>query len=471
MRGVGSLLLAACAVSALAQQPTSPDPTSLFSSATPVAAKSKPAKAKPVRGAAGLLQAGPMVGYSDLREVMLWVQTTEPALVQIEYWERGHGEQRQRTAELETSAETGYTAHLVADVVEPGRRYEYALYLNGRRVERPYPLEFQSQELWQWRTDPPDFRLALGSCTYVNEPAVDRPGPPYGGDYRIFTSIDRLHPDLMLWLGDNVYLREADWHSRTGIRRRYTHTRSLPELQPLLARTHHYALWDDHDYGPNDSDRSFAYKQLTLEAFKQFWANPSYEQGGGGITGTFEWQDVQFFLLDDRWLRSSNRLSTAAGSYLGDSQVQWLTEALAGSTATFKIVCVGGQVLNPAKVFENYSNYERERNKLFAAITAAKVPGVVFLSGDRHHSELTRMDRPGTYPLYDLTVSPLTSNPAFGARDEHNPGRLDGTLVMQRNFALIDVTGPRHDRRLHMRVLDVDGRQLWNQELSSKDLK
>lgn len=412
-----------------------------------------------------------MVGYSAPREVMLWVQTTEPALAQIEYWERGHADQRHRTTEVETSVETSYTAHLVADEIEPGARYEYALYLNGRRVERPYPLEFQSQELWQGRKEPSDFRLALGSCAYVNEPAVDRPGPPIGGDYRIFTSIDRLHPDLMLWLGDNVYLREADWHSRAGIRRRYTHTRSLPELQPLLARTHHYALWDDHDYGPNDSDRSFAYKQLTLEAFKQFWANPGYEQGGGGITGTFEWQDVQFFLMDDRWLRSSNHLPTATGSYLGDAQVQWLTEALAGSTATFKVVCVGGQVLNPAKVFENYSNYERERNKLFAALTAAKIPGLVFLSGDRHHSELTRMDRPGFYPLYDLTVSPLTSNPAFGAKEENNLGRVEGTLVMQRNFAIIDVTGTRQDRRLNIRLLDVDGRQLWQQELSSKDLK
>ncbi len=29
------------------------------------------------------------------------------------------------------------------------------------------------------------------------------------------------------------------------------------------------------------------------------------------------------------------------------------------------------------------------------------------LSGDRHHSEVIKMERPGTYPLYDITVSPL----------------------------------------------------------------
>ena len=53
------------------------------------------------------------------------------------------------------------------------------------------------------------------------------------------------NPDFMLWLGDNTYLRESDWNSRTGFIKRYPHTRALSELQPLLASTHHYATWDD----------------------------------------------------------------------------------------------------------------------------------------------------------------------------------------------------------------------------------
>jgi alkaline phosphatase D len=412
-----------------------------------------------------------MVGYSEMREVMLWVQTTEPTTAYIEYWEKGKPDERHQTAEVETTNESALTAHLLANEVEPGRRYEYALYLNRRRVERPYALEFQAQELWQWRKDPPNFRIAMGSCVYVNEPAVDRPGEPYGGGFRIFNAIDKQKPNLMLWLGDNVYMREVDWSTRTGIRHRNTQTRALPEMQPLLGHTHNYALWDDHDYGPNDSDRSFAHKQLTLEAFKQFWANPNYGQGGGGITGTFQWNDVQFFLLDDRWLRAPNNLPTANAAYFGDSQVQWVLDALASSNATFKVIVSGGQMLNPAKVFENYSNYEQERARLLTAIAQAKVPGVVFLSGDRHHTELTRLERPGTYPLHDLTVSPLTSGPAFGAKDEANTGRVDGTLVMQRNFAVVDVTGPQFDRRMQIKIMDVDGKLLWERELAAKDLK
>jgi len=40
-----------------------------------------------------------------------------------------------------------------------------------------------------------------------------------------------------------------------------------------------YAIWDDHDYGPNDTDGNYAFKEQSLKLHKQFWANPSYGTG------------------------------------------------------------------------------------------------------------------------------------------------------------------------------------------------
>jgi len=292
-----------------------------------------------------------MVGYSEVREVALWVQATGPATAQIEYWELARPQQKWRTAAVAATAAHAYAVHLLADKVQPGRRYTYALYLNGQLVPRPYPLEFQSQALWQGRQEPPDFRFALGSCAYINDAPYERPGALPGSGYDIFTSINAQKPDFMLWLGDNSYLREADWNTRTGIYHRYAHSRAVPEMQPLLARAHQYAIWDDHDYGPNNADRSFVNKGMMLSAFKDYWANPNYGQTlGEGIGGTFQWNDVQFFLLDNRWFRSSNNYNSKEGSYLGAAQLTWLLDALASSTAQFKMVVVGGQVLNPAKV-------------------------------------------------------------------------------------------------------------------------
>ena len=417
-----------------------------------------------------LLQSGPMVGYSEMTEVMLWAQTTAEATVQFRYWAAETPSQKFLTKEVRTASQQAFTAHIVAEGLLPGTRYQYELLVNGAAVERPYPLEFQTQKLWQWREDPPPFTLALGSCAYVNEPPFDRPGEPYGGEYQIYTSIHRLRPDVMLWLGDNTYLREADWGSRSGILHRYTHTRSLPELQPLLASAHNYAIWDDHDFGPNDSDRGFRKKENTWDAFKLFWANTSYgNRDIPGICTSFKWGDVDFFLLDNRWDRSPNLRTTGERQILGDQQIEWLVDQLATSQAPFKIVAIGGQVLNPVAKWENHATFPEERQKLIDALTQEKIEGVIFLSGDRHHSELSKMNRPGLWPLYDLTVSPLTSR-AHNNPEEANTMRVEGTYVGQRNFATLSFSGPRSNRAMKIAMFDSEGKELWTQTIMAKEL-
>ena len=61
--------------------------------------------------------------------------------------------------------------------------------------------------------DPPAFSFVTGSCAFINEAKYDRPGKPYGGGYEIFESMAADDPDMMLWLGDNIYLREVDFQS------------------------------------------------------------------------------------------------------------------------------------------------------------------------------------------------------------------------------------------------------------------
>jgi alkaline phosphatase D len=417
-----------------------------------------------------LLQSGPMVGYSEMKEVVLWVQTTQAAKVKIEYWEKGKESPKFTTEELITEKKNDFAVKLLADQVLPDKKYTYRLLINSKEVARPYPLEFQSQVLWQYRKPAPDITFAVGSCNFINDSIYDRKGPPFGGNYEIYTSIFQKKPDFMMWLGDNVYLREADWNTKTGIYYRNTHTRSLPEMQPLLGSVHHYAIWDDHDYGPNDSDRSFWNKDKTTEAFNMFWCNPNTNQTGqGGITGTFQWGDAQFFLLDNRSFRSPNNRFNTKREYLGNAQVEWLIDALVSSNATFKFVCIGGQVLNPVMTKENYSNFEEEHSYLLKAIKDAKVKGVFFFSGDRHHSELTKLDRTDTYPLYDLTVSSLTSRPHEAK--ENNYLRVDGTLVGTKNFGIIKISGANNERKLKIMLFDTTGKEIWTREITTKELE
>jgi alkaline phosphatase D len=418
-----------------------------------------------------LLQSGPMLGYCEQMEVMIWAQTKVPALVKVEY--TNDAGLTKTTNEVETKRGTAYTAKLVANQVQPGEHYTYRLFINGKAVTLDYPTEFTAQKIWRWRGDPPTFSVALGSCTYINEPAYDRPGKGYGSEYEIFTSINEKKPDLMIHLGDNMYLREPDFYTKTGYHHRYTHTRSLPEMQALLARTHNYATWDDHDYGPNDSDRTWVQKELAKETFDTFWGNltsglptSKAESGFAGITSTFRYNDTDFFLLDNRSFRTPNDQDRKDNkTVLGKAQLEWLIESLIFSNSPWKMVCIGGQVLNTVKAGETYVNLApKEQEYLLRRITEENISGVVFLTGDRHHTELSERKLENGKMIYDLTISSLTAGTGT-ERSEKNDYRVEGTLAIEHNFGILTFSGPLKQRELKVEVFDTEGMEIWTRKL------
>ncbi|MGB1636943.1 MAG: alkaline phosphatase D family protein, partial [Flavobacteriales bacterium] len=316
------------------------------------------------------------------------------------------------------------------------------------------------------RTDPPAFKFVTGSCAYINEEAYDRPGRPYGGGYEIFESMAEEAPDMMLWLGDNIYLREVDFQSYSGFLHRYTHTRSTPEMANLLKSCPNYAIWDDHDFGPNDSDGSWVHADWSRESFEAFWSNPSYglPEAPRCISTAFRFVDMEFFLLDNRTYRVNHYNKTNAPQVLGQSQIDWLIQALRKSRAPYKFVVVGGQVLSDAAVYENVAQFPDERKQILERIEAEDIRGVVFLSGDRHTTELSEFTMGNGRKVYDLTVSPLTSGPGH-AKDEANTLRVEGTYVEQRNYAVLSFAGPRKDRMCTVEVKSTEGELLWKQNL------
>jgi len=422
-----------------------------------------------------LLQSGPMVGYCEMTEAVIWLQTNKEASVKVSYFALDNPSKVYKTKNQTSKKENGYTNHLILDELEPGKKYEYTVYINDKKVELPYETSFSSKKLWQWREDAPDFTLAFGSCMYINEPKVDRPGKPYGSGYSIFESIAKKNPDIMIWGGDNSYLREVDWDSKTGIYHRNTHSRSIKEIQPLLAKTQNFAIWDDHDFGPDNSDRSFYNKHITQKAFTDFWANKSYGIGvdqNEGVFSTFNWGDAQFFLLDDRFFRSPDGRITGEKTMLGTTQFEWLIDALSNSDAGFKIIVIGGQVLNSVVDSENYGHFPEEKEKLLEEISNNKIKGVFFLSGDRHFAELSMLARDNTYPIYDWTVSPFTAGTASKkVLNEPNKYKVEGSAFVQNNFGTISFLGSKEERRMELHLFDINGIDLWTKTILKKELE
>ena len=432
------------------------------------------------------LAAGPMAGHRDARSTIIWLQADAAAKAQIEYWPESAPRERKRSAAAALGSAEDFATQITLDALQPGTRYRYRVLLNGKEARVPEALAFNTEATWQWRKHsfnpalghtPPDFTVAFGSCVYVNDAPYDRAlaptGKPYGTDNGIFASIAAKKPDVMLWLGDYLYLREADYGSPAGMAARWRHDRVQPQIQSLLRTGNHYAIWDDHDFGPNDSNASFTYKADSLRLFQRYWANGAWGMPGTpGVFRSVSLNDVDFFLLDGRYYRDADSAQNLSGKTLfGASQLRWLKNALLASTARFKVIAAGNQIVKevPPRI-EGWSHFTDERREFFDWLTANRVNGVLFLSGDRHHTELNKQERHGAYPLYDFTCSPLTSGVHAPVRGEDMSRTDADTVVNQHNFCTLDVAGAWGERRMTLKSFDAAGRELWKRELSANEL-
>lgn len=349
--------------------------------------------------------------------------------------------------------------------------------------------QFTTTDLWQYRKNFPDFTFLMGSCSYFNEPKFDRmysefinpktPATPYGYDSSIMETMAKEKAAFNLWLGDNWYTRDVDYGSEWGMNYRASVTRRLRVLQKLLKAMPQYAIWDDHDYGPNNSDKTFIFKNKALEVFKNYWPNPSYGDGVEGTYTKFSYVDVDFFLMDDRWFRSNDYLSSTIDGkpnpnkrMWGEKQMDWLKNALKGSLANFKVIVTGSQTLNPASPYDCLQSYPIEFNELMEFLKSEKISGVLFFTGDRHHSEVIKYERSGTYALYDVTSSPLTSGIGKVSGNElNNPARVVGTLVEAQNYSRVTVSGAPRQRVMKVEFLGLKGDKLGEWSVKETDLK
>jgi alkaline phosphatase D len=284
---------------------------------------------------------------------------------------------------------------------------------------------------------------------------------------------------FMLWMGDNLYLRPqgrnkfvADFASAADMEARYRDVRSKPFLQKLFAATHHYAIWDDHDYGPNNSFKNFPLKEDSLRLFKRYWPNP--DMGSKELPGTwcrFSHQDAEFFLLDDRYYRDDEEAPPSeTKAMFGPAQMAWLKSGLKASRANFKLIAGGDQFLSENKngVYSGWHSYQTERDDFLDWLRREKIPGIIFLSGDRHNTQVFKLDIDGGAPIYEFCSSPLTSRLSKLSKTEWANPRLVKELALEkRNFGTLEFSGEPGARKVIARCFDSRGELQWTRELAA----
>ena len=265
--------------------------------------------------------------------------------------------------------------------------------------------------------------IAFGSCNRSSLPQWHWP------------EVTGTGADLWIWLGDNYYGDDGDADDLEAKSLSLFHH---PAYQSFREQVPVIGTWDDHDYGFNDGDRRNPYKAKARDWLLNFLEEPadSPRRPREGVWEAIRFgtpgRDLEVLLLDTRWAASG-----PGGDILGQSQWDWLAQHLANPAPTLTLIVSSIQIIPDEHPFETWANYPESRARLLEMLVNCGRPGVIILSGDRHFSEISRLERPGLYPLYEITSSSLTH--AWGSlREESNRHRV-GDFLNRNNFGLLQI--------------------------------
>src|SRR5690606_17294843 len=162
----------------------------------------------------------------------------------------------------------------------------------------------------------------------------------------------------------------------------------------------------------------------------------------------------------------------------GRHQLEWLKQSLLAAKELghfkFLFIATGNQMLQTEPRGEPHELYRREREELIDFIAENEISGVIFLTGDVHHSAMYKRRLGDTGPwLYDITASPLSSGSWNVEQSEkvNDPYVIPGTLIGDQNFVRIDVRGEGDARELRVTCIDKQGDTRFEQIIRLADLR
>ena len=401
-----------------------------------------------------------MVGAPGPNHFTVWVRASGSFAVDLEYSTDPTFERVFKGSSAAARRENENCVVLQATGLLPATRYYYRLKFAGE-IDRYQPLPYHTTTA---PAGPSSFTVAFGSCCRIQ---FDRNQP-------IFDVVRRLEPNMFFWLGDNIY---ADTDDPGALSELYTRQRVVESLEPLLRSTPQLAIWDDHDFGYNDSDGLSRFKQDSLRQFRSYWANPaSGSDGAPGIWFRQSYGGVDFFFLDGRYHRDPSVAPDGpAKTMLGATQKAWLKSELLKSRAPFKVLVSGGGWSSAEKLDggDSWAAYQHERDEIFDFIRDRQIGGVLCISGDSHMGELNCIPRSATggYDIYDMCSSPLAQMPAVKQLAQVPEMRVRDVWSRSVNVGFLRFemgARPRLTYTLH----DVLGEPIWDPlVLTPEDLR
>lgn len=306
-------------------------------------------------------------------------------------------------------------------------------------------------------------KIAFGSCNHEDD------------SQEYWQEIAKNHPDLWIWGGDNIY---GDSNIPDVLKRKYNLLKTNQHYQKFRNSVPIIGTWDDHDYGMNDGNKTFTIKEESKQLMLDFLDVPAtstvFQHPGCYMSYVFGdvGKRIKILLLDTRTFQDvlkknpsgkSRYLKSTDGDLLGMEQWNWLEQELYKDEAEVHIIMSSIQVIADKHGFEKWDNFPRSKDKLISIIHYSNARNIMFLSGDRHIGEISRIVNDSiNYPIYDITSSGLTHS--YTKSKEINPYRL-GNLVVDKNYGVLEFDWKKDSVDVICKIKGMQGQEFVNHKI------
>jgi alkaline phosphatase D len=458
-------------------------------------------------------------------EAVLWARADRESRMLVEWSEAADFKGSLRRNGPVASASSDFTAKTLLRDLPPGRRIHYRIAFEDRQGGLgPWS---EGSLVTAARGNARDVRFAWSGDTCGQGWGIDASR----GGLRTYDSILRREPDFFVHSGDTIYadvpipaeLKLPDgstWRnlvteeksriaeSLSEFRGNHRYNLLDANVRRMNATVAVFAQWDDHElrnnwYPGQRLDASSGYRVRDIDvlaprskqAFLEY--HPIRSHPNQRIHRRIRRGPLcELFFLDLRSFRgpnSGNRqvVSGPETAFLGDSQLAWLKESMAASSATWKIVCsdmpLGLLVRDGATAFEAFANgdgiplgRELEVAKLLRHLQAHRVRNVLWLTADVHYAashyydpskaRFTEFDGFWEFvsgPLHAGTFGPGTLDDTFGPEvrfSSREPGEApSGPWSTQQFFGTVEISAK--SKSATVTHFNRDGDRLWRIEL------
>ncbi len=250
----------------------------------------------------------------------------------------------------------------------PNTQYYYGCEVDG---------VIDTAKLGRFKTFPADsgsFSFAFASCALT------------ASNHAVFETIRSLNPLFFFHLGDFHY-ENISVDDPAVFRQKYEMVLASPNQSRLYRDIDFAYIWDDHDFGPNNSDSTAPGRTAARLTYEQYV--PHYPLAAGEsdnpIYFAFTVGRVRFIVTDSRSARSpATNQDNAAKTVLGVAQKQWFKQELATAKSFPLVVWVSSFPWIGTTGDDGWYLYTYERRELANFIKDNELTNLCMISGDAH---------------------------------------------------------------------------------------